>query len=193
MPLQPSRISARVRHGFDRDRSQPGPPIGRRQGRSAGLPAASVHPPGGRVAQGHECDVCQAMPGAHPCGSHLICRSLAQTQLQGSDTPDMGPRFEAKPRLLPAAAIYASAQDGGRPSSRTLTQPDAAYHGAVWTEAANPLCPIAYILRARVKLLRDLGAAPVAVRFVIAPGIGGRNFRLRHKRLWQHRKRLRGR
>jgi O-acetylhomoserine (thiol)-lyase len=40
-----------------------------------------------------------------------------------------------------------------------LTQPDDAYHGAVWTEAAKPLGPIAYILRARVRLLRDLGAA----------------------------------
>ena len=40
-----------------------------------------------------------------------------------------------------------------------LTQPDEAYHGAVWTEAAKPFGPIAYILRARVKLLRDLGAA----------------------------------
>ncbi|MGF6427233.1 MULTISPECIES: O-acetylhomoserine aminocarboxypropyltransferase/cysteine synthase family protein [Bradyrhizobium] len=40
-----------------------------------------------------------------------------------------------------------------------LTQPDVAYHGAIWTEAAKPLGPIAYILRARVKLLRDLGAA----------------------------------
>jgi O-acetylhomoserine (thiol)-lyase len=40
-----------------------------------------------------------------------------------------------------------------------LTQPDAAYHGAIWTEAAKPLGPIAYILRARVKLLRDIGAA----------------------------------
>ena len=40
-----------------------------------------------------------------------------------------------------------------------LNQPDAAYHGAIWTEAAKPLGPIAYILRARVKLLRDLGAA----------------------------------
>lgn len=39
-----------------------------------------------------------------------------------------------------------------------LTQPDEAYHGAVWTEAAKPLGPIAYILRARVKLLRDIGA-----------------------------------
>jgi O-acetylhomoserine (thiol)-lyase len=39
-----------------------------------------------------------------------------------------------------------------------LTQPDEAYHGAIWTEAAKPLGPIAYILRARVKLLRDIGA-----------------------------------
>lgn len=40
-----------------------------------------------------------------------------------------------------------------------LTRPDEAYHGAIWTEAAKPLGPIAYILRIRVKLLRDLGAA----------------------------------
>lgn len=40
-----------------------------------------------------------------------------------------------------------------------LTQPDEAYHGAIWTEAAKPLGPIAYILRARVKLLRDIGAS----------------------------------
>ncbi|MGO4336663.1 O-acetylhomoserine aminocarboxypropyltransferase/cysteine synthase family protein [Labrys sp. KB_33_2] len=40
-----------------------------------------------------------------------------------------------------------------------LTQPDEAYHGAIWTEAAKPLGPIAYVLRVRVKLLRDVGAA----------------------------------
>lgn len=40
----------------------------------------------------------------------------------------------------------------------TLNEPDPSYHGAVWTEAAKPLGPIAYILRARVVLLRDLGA-----------------------------------
>ncbi|WP_448953143.1 O-acetylhomoserine aminocarboxypropyltransferase/cysteine synthase family protein [Labrys neptuniae] len=40
-----------------------------------------------------------------------------------------------------------------------LTQPDEAYHGAIWTETAKPLGPIAYILRVRVKLLRDVGAA----------------------------------
>ena len=39
-----------------------------------------------------------------------------------------------------------------------LTQPDPAYNGAIWTEAAKALGPIAFILRARVKLLRDFGA-----------------------------------
>lgn len=40
----------------------------------------------------------------------------------------------------------------------TLNEPDPSYHGAVWTEAVKPLGPIAYIIRARVVLLRDLGA-----------------------------------
>jgi O-acetylhomoserine (thiol)-lyase len=41
----------------------------------------------------------------------------------------------------------------------TLNMPDPSYHGAVWTEAVKPLGPIAYILRMRTCLLRDLGAA----------------------------------
>jgi O-acetylhomoserine (thiol)-lyase len=40
----------------------------------------------------------------------------------------------------------------------TLNQPDPSYHGAVWSQAAKPLGPIAYILRMRTCLLRDLGA-----------------------------------
>jgi len=40
-----------------------------------------------------------------------------------------------------------------------LNNPDPSYHGAIWAEAAKPLGPIAYILKARVTLLRDLGAA----------------------------------
>jgi O-acetylhomoserine (thiol)-lyase len=40
----------------------------------------------------------------------------------------------------------------------TLNKPDPSYHGAVWTEAAKPLGPIAYILRMRTCLLRDIGA-----------------------------------
>ena len=40
-----------------------------------------------------------------------------------------------------------------------LNTPDPSYHGAVWVEASKPLGPIAYILKARTTLLRDLGAA----------------------------------
>ncbi len=40
-----------------------------------------------------------------------------------------------------------------------LNKPDPSYHGAVWTQAVKPLGPIAYILKARVTLLRDIGAA----------------------------------
>ena len=40
-----------------------------------------------------------------------------------------------------------------------LNQPDPSYHGAVWTVASAPLGPIAYILKARTTLLRDLGGA----------------------------------
>ena len=38
-----------------------------------------------------------------------------------------------------------------------LTQPDPTYHGAVWTEAVKPMGPVAYIVKARVTLQRDLG------------------------------------
>lgn len=40
-----------------------------------------------------------------------------------------------------------------------LNTPDPSYHGAIWAEAVKPLGPIAYILKARVTLLRDIGAA----------------------------------
>jgi len=40
-----------------------------------------------------------------------------------------------------------------------LNTPDPSYHGAVWTQAVKPLGPIAYILKARVTVLRDVGAA----------------------------------
>ena len=40
-----------------------------------------------------------------------------------------------------------------------LNTPDRSYHGAVWTEAVKPMGPIAYIIRARVVMLRDLGSA----------------------------------
>ena len=41
----------------------------------------------------------------------------------------------------------------------TLNTPDPSYHGAVWTQAVKGIGPVAYIIKARTTLLRDLGAA----------------------------------
>ena len=49
--------------------------------------------------------------------------------------------------------------EGNKERFPLLTRPDPGYHGAVWLEAAKPLGPIAYGLKARVTLLRDIGAA----------------------------------
>jgi len=38
-----------------------------------------------------------------------------------------------------------------------LNRPDPSYHGAVWTQATKPLGPVAYIVKARVMLLRGIG------------------------------------
>src|SRR5471032_2916610 len=40
-----------------------------------------------------------------------------------------------------------------------LNTPDPSYHGAVWVEAVKPIGPVAYIIKARTTLLRDLGPA----------------------------------
>jgi|TARA_B110000014_G_scaffold77381_1_gene52970 O-acetylhomoserine (thiol)-lyase len=40
-----------------------------------------------------------------------------------------------------------------------LNTPDPCYNGVIWTEAIKPLGPIAYIMKARTTLLRDLGGA----------------------------------
>ncbi|MEP7211070.1 MAG: PLP-dependent transferase, partial [Alphaproteobacteria bacterium] len=40
-----------------------------------------------------------------------------------------------------------------------LNTPDPSYHGAVWSQAVKAMGPVAYLIRARVVLLRDLGAA----------------------------------
>lgn len=40
-----------------------------------------------------------------------------------------------------------------------LTEPDPSYHGAVWTEAVRELGPVAYIVKARCTLQRDLGCS----------------------------------
>ncbi len=58
--------------------------------------------------------------------------------------------------IVDSGAFDWSAHPARQPA---LNTPDASYHGAVWTEAVRPLGPIAYILKARVTLLRDLGPA----------------------------------
>ena len=40
-----------------------------------------------------------------------------------------------------------------------LNEPDPSYHGAVWTEAVKPIGPVAYAIKLRCTLLRDVGAA----------------------------------
>jgi O-acetylhomoserine (thiol)-lyase len=40
-----------------------------------------------------------------------------------------------------------------------LNTPDPSYHGAVWTEAVKPIGPVAYAIKVRCTLLRDIGAA----------------------------------
>ena len=60
-----------------------------------------------------------------------------------------------------AVVVYSTTKYIGGHAARfpLLSQPDPAYNGAIWLEAAKPIGPIAYLLRARVKLLRDIGAA----------------------------------
>ena len=73
-----------------------------------------------------------------------------------------------------------------------LNTPDPSYHGAVWVEAVKPLGPIAYIIKARITLLRDIGAAlspfnafqimqgletlPLRIERHVAERAGGRRF-----------------
>jgi O-acetylhomoserine (thiol)-lyase len=61
-----------------------------------------------------------------------------------------------------------------------LNTPDPSYHGAVWSQAVKPLGPIAYILKMRVTLLRDLGApmAPLNA-FLFIQGIETLPLRMR--------------
>jgi len=66
-----------------------------------------------------------------------------------------------------------------------LTTPDPSYHGAVFTDAVGP---IAYIIKARVQLLRDLGPALSPQNaFLILQGIETLSLRMeRHNQNAQH-------
>jgi O-acetylhomoserine (thiol)-lyase len=50
-------------------------------------------------------------------------------------------------------------ESAGPERQPALNTPDACYNGVVWTEAIKPMGPIAYIMKARTTLLRDLGGA----------------------------------
>ena len=50
-------------------------------------------------------------------------------------------------------------EGAGKGRQPTLNTPDPSYGGAVWVDVVKPLGPIAYIIKARVTLLRDLGGA----------------------------------
>ena len=50
-------------------------------------------------------------------------------------------------------------ESAGQERQPALNTPDPSYGGGVWVEAVKPLGPIAYLLKARVTLLRDMGAA----------------------------------
>jgi O-acetylhomoserine (thiol)-lyase len=65
-----------------------------------------------------------------------------------------------------------------------LNTPDPSYHGAVWTEAVKPIGPVAYIIKARTTLLRDIGAALSPFNaFLILQGIESLALRIeRHVR-----------
>ncbi|HWJ74162.1 MAG TPA: PLP-dependent transferase [Kaistia sp.] len=62
----------------------------------------------------------------------------------------------------------------------TLHEPDPSYHGANWLQKAEPFGPVAYLLRARAVLLRDIGAAitPLAA-FQLIQGLETLPLRLR--------------
>ena len=64
------------------------------------------------------------------------------------------------------AAIGGAIIDGGNfdweqfPERQpALNTPDPSYHGVIWTEAVKLIGPVAYVIKARTTLLRDLGAA----------------------------------
>ncbi len=65
-----------------------------------------------------------------------------------------------------------------------LNTPDPSYHGAIWTEAVKPLGPVAYIIKARTTLLRDIGSALSPFNaFLILQGIESLALRIeRHAR-----------
>jgi O-acetylhomoserine (thiol)-lyase len=89
----------------------------------------------------------------------LLCKPLAHgaAAVVYSATKYLGGHGTSIGGLIVDGGTFDWAAAGDRQPA--LNMPDPSYHGAVWTEAVKPLGPIAYIMRARTVLLRDLGPA----------------------------------
>ncbi|WP_313668769.1 PLP-dependent transferase [Sandarakinorhabdus sp.] len=89
----------------------------------------------------------------------LLCRPLAHgaAALVYSATKYLGGHGTSIGGLIVDGGNFDWVAAGDRQPA--LNSPDPSYHGAIWTEAVKPLGPVAYIMRARTVLLRDLGAA----------------------------------
>jgi len=89
----------------------------------------------------------------------LLCKPIAHgaTVVVHSTTKYIGGHGTA----IGGAIIDSGKFDWERYAARfpMLNTPDPSYHGAVWTEAVKPIGPVAYIIKARVTMLRDGGAA----------------------------------
>ncbi|PKU24576.1 PLP-dependent transferase [Telmatospirillum siberiense] len=83
------------------------------------------------------------------------------------------------PGVLIDAGTFAWTDHAGR--FPALTAPDDSYHGEIWTEvAARFKVPLAYLMRARMRLLRDFGdtVSPFDV-FMLAQGVETLPLRMR--------------
>ena len=70
--------------------------------------------------------------------------------------------------------------EGNAARQPALNTPDPSYHGAVWSQAVKPMGPVAYIIKARVTLLRDIGSALSPFNaFLILQGIETLALRMR--------------
>jgi len=89
----------------------------------------------------------------------LLCKPLAHGAaiVVYSATKYLGGHGTSIGGLIVDGGAFDWAEAGERQPA--LNTPDPSYHGAIWTEAVKPLGPVAYVMRARTVLLRDLGAA----------------------------------
>ena len=122
------------------------------------------------------------------CRSSSTTRSRRRTSSVRSSTAPTSsctrpPSSSAATARSSAASSSTAARSRGRRTSTSspgLTEPDPSYHGASYTTVLGD--GIAYIIKARVQLLRDLGAAIVARQRVRSSSRASRRCSLRIER-----------